>query len=145
MKLDDIKEILSLILIDILAEERNGFGKREYFIVSRLLKAITNYPLIGIPETRVGILYDYECYLEEYVISFQKDILWVGMEGLERTAMGSDSYENEYLNLSHSTVGTLYNSNPDFEYDDIYSWYVKALDFLTSDECKITLECYNPQ
>ncbi|HET6555717.1 MAG TPA: hypothetical protein VFG54_00290 [Prolixibacteraceae bacterium] len=145
MKLDDIQEILSLILIDILVDERNGFEKREYFIVSRLLKAIKNYPLIGIPDTRVGLLIDHESYLEEYVIRFQDDILWVGMEGFERTPMGADSYENEDLNLSHTTVETLYKSNPDFEYNDINSWYVKALDFLASDECKITLECYNPQ
>lgn len=145
MKLKEITELLSSILIDILVDERNGFEKREYFIVCRLLHAIKNYPLFGVPSTRIGLLMDYSSYVEEYVIRFQDDILWVGLEGFERTAMGSDSYERESLNFSHSSDGKLYHSNPDFEFDDISSWYLDAQDALSSDECKITLECYDPE
>ncbi len=145
MKLEKIKELLSLILIDILIDERNGFEKREYFIVCRLLHAIKNYPLFEIPSTRIGLLMDYSSYVEEYVIRFQDDILWVGLDGIERNAMGSDSYQKESLNFSHSSDVELFNSNPDFEFDDISSWYKEALETLSSDECKITLECYDPE
>lgn len=145
MKLEVIKELLGLILIDILANEKNGFEKKEYFIVCRLLHAIKNYPLLRIPSTRIGLLMDYSSYVEEYVIRFQDDTLWIGMDGIERTAMGSDSYQKESLNFSHSSDVKLFNSNQDFEFDDISSWYKEAMETLSSDECKITLECYDPE
>lgn len=145
MKLDEIKELLCLVLMDILVNERNGFGKREYFIVSRLLRAIKHYPLCSIPSTRVGLLIDYESYLEEYVIRFEEDILWIGMEGIERTPGGSDSYEKEYLNQSHSHDAKLHQLNPDVEFSDINGWFQEAQNALLDDECKITLECYDPE
>jgi len=145
MKLEKIKELLSLILIDILVNEQNGLKKKEYFIVCRLLHAIKNYPLYGIPSTRIGLSMDYSSYVEEYVIRFEDDILWIGVEGIERTAMGSDSYQKESLNISHSSDVKLFNSNQDFEFDDISSWYKEARETLSSDECKITLECYDPE
>ncbi|MBC8006366.1 MAG: hypothetical protein H7X84_12900 [Verrucomicrobia bacterium] len=145
MKLDEIKELLCLVLMDILVDKKNRFEKREYFIVSRLLKAIHHFPLYRIPFTRVGLLIDHESYLEEYVIRFDDDILWIGMDGIERTPCGSDSYENECLNFSHSHDAKLYQLNPDFEFNDINEWFQHAMDFISCDECKITLECYDPE
>jgi hypothetical protein len=139
-----MKELLGLILIEILVDEKNRFEKREYFIVCRLLNAIKNYPLFRIPSTRVGLLLDHVSYMEEYLIRFEDDILWVGMEGVERTAMGSDSFERESLNLSHSFDGQSCNSNIDSEFHNILLWFNEARETLSLAECKITIECHNP-
>lgn len=53
MELEEIKDRICSILIDVLSNENNGFEKRKYYIVSRLLWAIKSYPQFKIPSTRI--------------------------------------------------------------------------------------------
>lgn len=143
MKIDEIKSIINSILIDIMVYEKNGFEKREYYIVSRLMWAIDNYPQFEIPYTSVSIFKDYNSYTEEYNIRFQDDILWVGVQGLERSPCGSDLYENENINISHDEAFSQLTINPNYEFDDLVIWYEEAKQKLESGDYSIVLEYYN--
>lgn len=104
MKIEDVRALILEIIIDILIHEKNNFGRQEYKTVSELLWVIENYPQFGIYETRIGLQIDNGDVFEEVVIRFEKDILWLGVEGVERTTMDPDSYEREYLNESHDNL-----------------------------------------
>lgn len=146
MTLERIKSLITEFLIETLVHERNGFEKREYFIVSRLLWAIQHYPSFTIPLTRVGVLIDSGDYCEEYVIRLDEDLLWVGMDGIERTPCGSDSYENEYLNLSNDKVFKQLQEYSEIEIKyDIEDWLLHTKQFLSDSYCRITIECYDPE
>lgn len=141
MRLDETKEIISTVLMKILIYENNGFDKRQFYIVNRLLWAIKNYPTIIIPSTRIGILLD-NYTRKEYVVRFEEDILWVGIVGRDGSRdTGGHDYTKEYFHTSHQEI--IDNQCVNECSDNLIGWQNDAIESLDSNMYKITIECYD--
>lgn len=130
------------VLLNVMIDANNQFEKREYFILSQLLWAIDNYPAFGIPYTRLGIVKDHGSYLKEMVIRFEETFLGLGMEGIERTAMGSDSYEKEYLSIFHGEAFKKKKENLPIGLGALESWYKDSKEFISSNDVRYTIEYF---
>jgi hypothetical protein len=131
-----IRDILLTAMID----PQNKFNKKEYFILSKLLWGIDNYPQFGIPYTRFGVMIDYKDHYYEMVIRFEDDILVLSKEGAERTPMGSDSFERIYLMLNHKEVFELVKSKQEIDFSDVFEWYSETKELMSLEDVTYTIE-----
>jgi len=128
------------ILLNIMIDDKNEFDKKQYFILSQLLWGIDNYPSFGIPFTRFGILVDEGSYYYEMVIRFEEDFLWLGKEGAERTGMGSDSFEKEYLYLDHKEAFEKIENYEPIDLGSFFEWYEDSKQLIGEEGIRYTIE-----
>ncbi len=144
-KLETIKSKLTESLVLILSNDKNSFNSDEYKASCKLVNKIIHYPDLSCPErffVRIGVLIDSGRNVQEYVIRFDNEILWLGMEGIERTGFGSDSYEKEVLSLWHENVINGSESLAEIEIEQIIEWQKDISELLLMDKCEITIENY---
>ena len=121
-------------------DANNLFEKREYYIMSQLLSAIDNYPFKNIPFTRFGILCDEETYYYELVIRFDDQILILAKEGAERTGMGSDSFETEFLQFEQAEIRKALKSNDPINMQNFTEWFEQSKELIAGGGIGYTIE-----
>lgn len=145
-KLDALKQKLTETLILILSNDKNNFSSHQYKASCKLVNEIINYPAKNCSEkffVRIGVLIDSGRYVNEYVLRFSGEILWVGLEGIERTGAGSDSYEKEVLSLWHDNITDGSETFSEVEIEEISEWQKDISELLLMDKCEITIENYD--
>jgi hypothetical protein len=133
-----LKNIIRNVILQILIYPHNNFDARSFRTICQLLNAIEKYPNKIIPETRLALQLDHESYLEEMVIRFDADFIWLGLDGIERTAMGSDSYERIYAMIYRKETA-LINANLLYCSE---KWAEKMFEFLECENLTIEIEYY---
>lgn len=128
------------IFLSAMIYQKNKFEKKDYFILSQLLWGIDNYPSFGIPYKRFGIWVDENSSYYEMVIRFEKEFLWLGKEGAERTAMGSDSFEKEYLHLAHNEAFQKNQLNETINLGELEEWYAESNELIETEKVRYTIE-----
>jgi hypothetical protein len=120
----------------------NSFSVKDYKALSKLLWGIDMLEVVGCPFIRFGILMDYDRYVEEYVIVYDDDnnFLRFAVDGMERTGMGSDSYERDYLTLDFDDLSKSIAEGKEVELGRLEEWYNDAKSLIEDKEARYTLE-----
>lgn len=133
--------MLSDILSDILYCKSDLLNVNTFTVISRALWFIKNFPSQTIPFTRIGlIVVENERQLEEYVIRIEEDFIWLGIEGIERTEYGSDSYEVCKYHYSIEEVNIKTGLNADAKFDDITEWYLMFKECIIDTSTTVLIE-----
>jgi hypothetical protein len=138
MNLKEIKENLTKIIIEILVTQENKFTARDYFITSRLLWALQDYPNRDIPDIRLSIMIQNDDRIcEELVIRWEHNFLWLGSEGFTRSPYGSDSFENCVLHH-------YFDEEIEISEYDIKNWCRDFLELASDPNNQVLIESYDP-
>lgn len=138
MNLKELKENLTKIIIEILVTQQNKFTARDYFVTSRLLWALQEYPTRNIPYIRLSIMIkndDRVC--EEFVIRWEQNFLWLGSEGFTRSPYGSDSFENCVLHHQ-------FDEEIEISAYDTKNWCRDFLELASDPNSQVLIESYDP-
>ena len=77
---------------------RNELNKKSIRDIAYLIWAIDNFGVKSPhAEVRVGIEISWYDDFQELVIWVGEDVFWIGVEGIQRSLSGSDSYQIEYF------------------------------------------------
>ena len=138
------KEIIEKLInaLQRLVKSNNQFDTWNYMVSYRLLWALENYPEMQIPSTRLGVVMDYESWCEIFTIRYEKDFLWVGLEGIERSGFGSDGYERIYYHYTFEEVKEMMANDINTDFGDISEWYTRVISCLEGGDYKIEMECH---
>ena len=126
-------------MIDLLIHPDNGFKRREYMAVCHLLWFIDNFPFVKISPIRIGLAQTIGNNLLEWIIHYDDDVLKMGLEGIERTNAGSDSFERYYNVIDHPVKIDELDLNIDFESFEV--WFKEFQWLLNEDELIIPFNC----
>ena len=139
-RLSTFKANIRKVILASMLDANNLFEKREYYIMSQLLSAIDDYPFKNIPSTRFGILCNEERDYYELVIRFDDEILILAKEGAERTGMGSDSFEIEFLQFDQAEIRKAVKRNDPINMQNFTEWFEQSIELIEGGGITYTIE-----
>lgn len=146
MRIKEVKTILQSVLIEILNHNKNNFGIRQYKIISKLIKAIDEFPNFSIPEIYLSVCADDKDrkfrYIDFIKCRITDGFISAGIENIDYY-YGSDTFESEYLRLINvkgkCKIDVLIDEEDGY---DLNYWKNDILGLLLDDNVEIEIEEY---
>lgn len=146
MRIKEIKSILQSVLIEILIHNKNNFEIRQSRIISKMLKAIQEFPNFSIPDVYLSVCVDDKDRKFRYIdcirLSTTDGFLSAGIENIDYF-YGSDTFESEYLKLINANgkckIDILIDNEDGY---NLNYWKDDILGLLSNDNVEIKIEEY---